>query len=335
LTSIAIIGAGLSGLTAAKILEGYANITIFEKSRGVSGRMSTRRSEAYSFDHGAQYFKVKSDEFKEFITPMILDGTIKTWDARLVEFKNRQLTERQKWKQSDPYYVGVPGMNSIAKHLAKDLSVCLNVCVKTLKKNNNKWKLKDDSDKLLGEYDWVISTIPPEQALKVLPESIPFVEKISDFKMKSCFALMLGFKKILPLEFDAAVVHGEDISWISVDSSKPGRNKNFSLLVHSTNQWADEHFEDNREQLIELLRNQTSKVINCDLSNATHQVIHGWRYANIEKRSGETHYLDNNQNIAVCGDWFIQGRVESAFISGFEMATNLLNSLNLGEKNGK
>ena len=45
--------------------------------------------------------------------------------------------------------------------------------------------------------------------------------------------------------------------------------------------------------------------------------------------------VDINQNIAVCGDWFIQGRVEAAFISGFEMATSLLNLLNLGEKGDK
>ena len=335
MTNIAIIGAGLSGLTAAKILNDYANITIFEKSRGVSGRMSTRLSEPYSFDHGAQYFKVRSEEFKEFITPMIFEGIIKPWDARFVEFKNSKITQRQKWAQSEPHYVGVPGMNSIAKELAKDLSVCLNVCVKKIKKKNDRWQLKDDQDKPLGEYDWVISTIPPEQALKVLPESIPFIKKISDFKMKSCFSLMLGFEKILPLEFDAAVVHGEDISWISVDNSKPGRNEKYSLLVHSTNQWSDEHFEDNHEHLIELLRNQTSKVINYDLSIAKHQAIHGWRFANIEKRRGETYYLDINQNIAVCGDWFIQGRVEAAFISGFEMATSLLNLLNLGEKGDK
>ncbi len=47
MTNIAIIGAGLSGLTAANILKDYSNITLFEKSRGVSGRMSTRRAEPF------------------------------------------------------------------------------------------------------------------------------------------------------------------------------------------------------------------------------------------------------------------------------------------------
>ena len=67
MTRIAIIGAGLSGLTAADSLKDYAEITIFEKARSVGGRMSNRRAEPYFFDHGAQYFSAKTDEFKAFI----------------------------------------------------------------------------------------------------------------------------------------------------------------------------------------------------------------------------------------------------------------------------
>ena len=40
MTTIAIIGSGLSGLTVANKLRDYATITLFEKSRGVGGRES-------------------------------------------------------------------------------------------------------------------------------------------------------------------------------------------------------------------------------------------------------------------------------------------------------
>ena len=42
LKNIAIIGAGISGLIAARNLIQKHNVTIFDKSRGVGGRMSTR-----------------------------------------------------------------------------------------------------------------------------------------------------------------------------------------------------------------------------------------------------------------------------------------------------
>ena len=61
MTRITIIGAGLSGLTAADSLKDHAEITIFEKARSVGGRMLNRRAEPYFFDHGAQYFSTKTD----------------------------------------------------------------------------------------------------------------------------------------------------------------------------------------------------------------------------------------------------------------------------------
>ena len=43
MTRIAIIGAGLSGLTAADSLKDHAEITIFEKARSVRHLLFTRR----------------------------------------------------------------------------------------------------------------------------------------------------------------------------------------------------------------------------------------------------------------------------------------------------
>jgi predicted NAD/FAD-binding protein len=40
MTRIAILGAGVSGLTVANNLKNHAEITIFEKARSVGGRMS-------------------------------------------------------------------------------------------------------------------------------------------------------------------------------------------------------------------------------------------------------------------------------------------------------
>lgn len=51
---VAVIGAGLAGLACAQALvSAGALVQVFEKSRGVSGRMSTRRGEGWQCDHGA------------------------------------------------------------------------------------------------------------------------------------------------------------------------------------------------------------------------------------------------------------------------------------------
>ncbi|MFM8454377.1 MAG: NAD(P)-binding protein [Gammaproteobacteria bacterium] len=48
---IAIIGAGLSGITLAKKLSQKVDVHIFEKGRGIGGRMSTRYADPFVFDH--------------------------------------------------------------------------------------------------------------------------------------------------------------------------------------------------------------------------------------------------------------------------------------------
>lgn len=330
MTNIAIIGAGLSGLTAAAIIQDQATVTLFEKSLGVGGRMSTRRAVPYFFDHGAQFFKARTDEFKAFIAPMIKEGVIGRWDARFVEIVNRQITQKQQWNESYPHYVGVPDMNAIAKYLSQGLQVKLRTRVQFIRENHGKWFLEDDQGNALGEYDWVILAVPAAQASDLLPSSLSFSLKVSAVKINGCFSLMLGFQNPLPLEFDAALVHGDDISWVSVNSSKPGRNDAFCLLVHSTNKWADEHIDDDRDQVLDYLFHQTSESIGYDVSKADHKAVHGWRYANIDKQAGDTYFIDVDENIGVCGDWFIQGRVEAAFISGFELANKIAQELNQG-----
>lgn len=129
---IAIIGAGLAGLTAAHFLRQKADITIFEKSRGVSGRLSTRRAEPYHFDHGAQYFSARTDQFKDFIQPLIHSGVIEPWNARFVDISNREISSVKSGDDHDSYYIGVPGMNAIGKYLSRDLDVRIGGCVDSI-----------------------------------------------------------------------------------------------------------------------------------------------------------------------------------------------------------
>ena len=324
---IAIIGAGLSGLTAANNLKNHAEITIFEKARDVGGRMSNRCAKPYFFDHGAQFFSAQTNEFKAFIAPMITDGIMNSWNARFAEIEGRAIIRERRWNDDYPHYVGVPGMSSIAKHLSNGMNLKLETRVQSMSKQMSKWSLADDQGHSLGEYDWVISAIPAEQAAGLLPSSLPLYPEVSSIKMEGCFSMMLGFDQALPLEFDSALVRGEDISWISVNSSKFDRKGGFCLLVHSTNSWADAHRNDDREEIMHYLCLQTSLVIGHDVRKADHKTIHGWHYANAKKRTGDTHFIDTNENIGVCGDWCIQGRVEAAFTSGFDLGKRILTEL--------
>jgi len=68
------IGGGISGISAAHLLSdaGLSGL-VLEKSRGLGGRMSTRKLDlppygSAAFDHGAQFFTLKTDEARTFLS---------------------------------------------------------------------------------------------------------------------------------------------------------------------------------------------------------------------------------------------------------------------------
>ena len=162
MVKIAIIGSGLAGISTALLLKDQADITLFEKARGVSGRMSTRMADPYLFDHGAQYFTVRTDAFRSFIHPLLEAGVVARWNANYVELDRNKIMKYIDWANEEPRYVGVPRMNSINKYLARNLKIKVNTRIKKLEKGAS-WSLLDDEGNKYSEFDWVIAAIPPLQ----------------------------------------------------------------------------------------------------------------------------------------------------------------------------
>jgi predicted NAD/FAD-dependent oxidoreductase len=61
---IAIIGAGMAGVSAGRLLADRGHcVTLLEKSRGCGGRCATKRWEGHIVGHGAQYFTLRHTDF--------------------------------------------------------------------------------------------------------------------------------------------------------------------------------------------------------------------------------------------------------------------------------
>ena len=323
MAKIAIIGSGLSGLSAAYLLKDRAEVTVFEKARGVSGRMSTRRAEPYFFDHGAQYFTARTQPFQYFIQPLLSQRVIERWNARYVKFDGSKIVERKNWIDDEPRYVGVPGMNAIAKHLAEGMNVCANTRITSMK-YQRKWQLIDDQNQQYSGFDWVICTAPAPQAKGLLPEFFKYYDDIKAIEMRACFSLMLGFERGPPLEFDAAHIQNADLNWIAVNSHKPGRAGHFALTVHSAERFAEAAIDDDPDEVMKHLIAQTSRIVGYDVSGADYKTVHKWRYANNANINEENNvFLDHRHKLAACGDWCLGGRVEGAFTSSYNLVNEM------------
>lgn len=324
---IAVIGAGLSGLIVARRLCGAAEVTIFEKSRGPGGRMATRRRAEFEFDHGAQFFTAHSGEFREFLAPLLADGVVANWQAAFAELDRNGVRALRSWDDDYPHFVGTPAMNRIGKYLSDGLNILLETTVAGISRRDGSWALLDDDDRELGRFDWVVLTAPAAQTGKLAIAHPALIDVCRARTMRACFALMLGFAEPMILPWQAALVRDADISWMSVNSSKPGREPPFTLVVHSTNAWADAHLDDDSDGVLEHLLGEAVAVTGAKLDAAVHQQVHRWRYANIDKQAGPTCFIDDEARLAACGDWFLRGRIEAAFTSANELAARLLDRL--------
>ncbi len=320
---IAIIGAGLAGLVCANMLKEKNTITVFEKSRGVGGRMATRYKDSFEFDQGAQYFTAKTPEFQKFLETPIKENIIAEWNPKFVEFDFDKIVSKAKWGEHYPHFVAKPRMNSLAKFLSQNLVIKSQTKIKKLIRENEKWNLIDENENFYSGFDLLILAIPNSQALEIIPTNFSFLKEVQNIKMLGCFSLMLGFEKPLALQFEAALVKNSKISWIAVNSSKPERKSSFSLLVNSSNTYAQENIEKDLGLIKEELIEELSEIIKINCNQSAYSDIFRWRHANSSKINGDKFFFDQNLNIALCGDWCFQGRVEAAFLSGYSLAKSL------------
>ncbi|MDX1499278.1 MAG: hypothetical protein R3176_05245, partial [Woeseiaceae bacterium] len=166
-------------------------------------------------------------------------------------------------------------------------------------------------------------TAPADQTAALVPAGTPVHAAARAADMLACYALMLGFDSGPDLPFDAALVRDADISWISVNSSKPGRPPAKSVVVHSTNAWAGAHLEDEPDAVLRHLLAEFARVTGADAGKLAHRDLHRWRFANCGSRPGPTHAVDAGRRLAACGDWFVRGRVEAAFRSAADLVVSL------------
>lgn len=319
--SIAVIGAGISGITLAKQLQASAKVVVFEKSRGFGGRMATRQAAPYQFDHGAQFFTARSKQFQDLIDGFISEGQIQAWQPRVLTLDPQKKPFKREW--FEPHYVAVPGMNSLCKTLAHKLDVTLQTQVANIEADEQGWLLRDPSDKQLGHFDWVVCTSPAPQAQELLPDCFAYRSELSKVDFSPCFSLLLGFESAPKLNFDASVVRNSPLGWIASNSSKQGRPSPFSLVVHSDNTWARTQLENDIDDVRRRMLKALNELLGKLLPEPNSVAIHRWRYAKAETSCEERFLLDEPNRLATCGDWCGGSRVEDAYLSGLKLGEHL------------
>jgi len=329
---VAIVGAGLTGLSAATKLQGAFEVTILEKSRGVSGRAATRRIEEIAFDHGAQYFTAYTQEVISLVQTWEEKGVIQQWNPNLVAIDSfsGEVTPKT---NGPPRYVGVPTMTALAKHLAEGQNVIPSTFVKSIYLEDGKWVVETEQGRQSERFDAVIVTIPREQTQQILPEQ--FCSQIPQVTHDACWALIVLFDQPLETSFESAFVNNSEVlSWITANT-KPGRTGGHcAWVIHAHKEWSNLNLELSPSEVQKPILEEFLRVVNLacpnivELPQIKNAMAQRWRYSKPRNSENKGCVSFPEEKLVVCGDWMSGARIEGALTSGRISAETLLSIFN-------
>lgn len=315
--TIAIIGAGMAGLSAAQALSNAGmNVRVFDKGRGPGGRMSTRRAETVlgelRFDHGAQFITPETAEFKSAIKNWIDDGAVAEWNGKFVRHTSSTGFQADDRKR----FVGVPGMNGIIRSIASKLEVEWSRRVTDLSKEDGTWSLVFENGDRETEFQTVIIATPLEQARELYAAAIKIdaSKLFPETNSSPVWALMIAFDRKVSTEWDAASFSDGPIAWMARNSSKPQRGDIETWVVHASHDWSRINLERNKTEVAEDLSLEVQKVLGA--GSPVFTAAHRWRYSQINNSPNIGSKWIPELSIGLCGDWCLGPLIEHAWLSG-------------------
>ena len=314
---IAVIGAGFSAATLCYFIE--KDLDIYEKSRGVGGRCSTRRVDNVGlFDHGLQYIKSHNKEFKKFLK----DYSI--WKGNFKIFQNNQLIDDLDKER----IIHENGNNSLVKNLFRNKNVIFNKELKNLEKKSDHFNLifKDDTQE---NYKTVIISAPFQQAYNLTKQFTEDYFSKFNFSMQPNLTLMIALNKGLKLNLSAISFEDDDVLGFAANENTKKKdliNKDLELwTIQSSLKYAIKNiyeYRNNKQNLIDEILKSFSIKLKVDIKkdNIEYSDIHGWLYAYNQKVAAPNCYWDKNLRLGICGDWFSGGNAENAFTNAKQLA---------------
>lgn len=321
---VAVVGAGVAGLMAARTLaEQGHQVTVFDKSRGLGGRCATRRSDSGGFDHGAQYFTIRSSALRQSMAAWQEAGVIAQWQAKCAVANDQGL--RPSSPNDEARFVAKPGMSAFGRYLGAGLSVHTQTRITALKRHGYRWQLSAEGGKDMGVFDTLVIALPAPQAQPLLaPVAEDIADQLGSVRYHPTWTVLLDVGQATDFPFDVVQVDNPDspLAWVANNASKPEREGHHWVL-HAKHAWSEQHVNSSASVVAQCLVEAFCDLSNIEPGSIVSQQAHRWLYADVENPLGQD-FIAADDALVVCGDCCRGSRIESAMLSGQAAAGHLL-----------
>lgn len=308
---VVVVGAGMAGLVAARaIVDAGHAVLVLDKGRSSGGRCATRRIGPAVFDHGAQFFTVRSDGFAGMVDGWLRDGVAREWCRGFGSVDGH------------PRYRGTNGMTSITKHLANGLDIRYSSMVFEVERLDDGWRVRLD-DGSHHDCDRVVVTCPVPQAMSLIVNTeLEVPDAIRTIEYDKTIAALVVVEGDTRVPEPGGIQNPDATFSFVADNRRKGVSPVGALTLHCSPEFSEKHWWGEpavtHDLVMELARDWigTARVVE-------HQPKR-WRMATPRTVWHEACW--SSQGVTLAGDAFAGPRVEGAAVSGLAAARAALDA---------
>ncbi len=291
--TVAVVGAGLAGVTAARALaaRGFA-VTVFDKSPRAGGRMATRRLEVpglgtATFDHGAM-----------------------RWDGDPPAALGLEPWFEQAYRSPG-------GMRAAVDRLAGDLPLALGTRVESVRRAGGCWKFTTAGH--THTADWLVLTQPLPQALELLDDPLSELPAgLGDMTYTRCLTLLAAGRGRTRLPACGGVwFDGEPLRAVVDNHAKGVSAVGPAVTIHAASAASLAHWDEPAQDLTGRLLGWAAEWVAFD-EPTTH--VHRWRYNRPLTTWPEPCHADPGRRLVLAGDAFGGQGLDGVYRSGLAAA---------------